>query len=211
MSARVLWSGIGGLALALWLGSSLPGVAAEKKAGKDKDAFAALIDKPAPDFEGEFALNGKPKKLSDLKGKVVLVDFWAVWCGPCRATFPHLVKWNEEYKDKGLEIVGVTSYYETIGFDKKAGELKKLDEKMTKEQEQEMLKDFAKHHKLAHLLMTLPQKDIRKVYADYKVQGIPEAVLIDRKGNVRMVKVGSGEENAQALEAMIKKLIAEKD
>jgi thiol-disulfide isomerase/thioredoxin len=209
MSTRVRWSGIGCLALALCLCGTRPVVAAEKKAEKEKDAFASLIGKPAPDFEGDFALNGKPTKLSDLKGKVVLLDFWAVWCGPCRATFPHLIKWNEEFKDKGLEIVGVTTYYETIGFDKKAGELKKLEEKMSKEQEQDMLKDFAKHHKLMHRLMTLPQKEIRKVYGDYKVQGIPEAVLIDRKGNVRMVKVGSGEENAKALEGMIKKLIAE--
>jgi thiol-disulfide isomerase/thioredoxin len=40
-----------------------------------------------------------------------LVDFWAVWCGPCIATFPHLREWHEKYADKGLVIVGVTKYY----------------------------------------------------------------------------------------------------
>src|SRR5438067_2346421 len=85
---------------------------------KKEDPHAALLDKPAPEITGEFGLNGKAVKLSDLKGKVVLVDFWAVWCGPCIATFPHLREWNKEYKDKGLEILGVTSYYEKFGFDK---------------------------------------------------------------------------------------------
>jgi thiol-disulfide isomerase/thioredoxin len=193
--------------LALWLCGTLPGMAEEKQ----DDPFAALIDKPAPDFQGDFALNGKPTKISALKGKVVLLDFWAVWCGPCRATFPHLIKWNEEFKDKGLEIVGVTTYYQRYGFDKKTGELKQAGSKLSKDQEQDMLKDFAEHHKLGHRLMTLPSDEIKKVFEEYKVEGIPQAVLIDRKGNVRMVKVGSGEANAKALESMIKKLLAEKE
>ena len=66
-----------------------------------------------------------------------------------------------------------------------------------------------KYHKLEHHLLATPQKELEKTYADYKVRGIPQAVLIDRKGNVRMVKVGSGPDNAKALEETIKKLIAE--
>jgi len=181
-----------------------------KKDEKPADPHADLIGKPAPEITSEFSFNTKTAKLSELKGKVVLVDFWAVWCGPCVATFPHLRDWNKEYKDKGLEIVGVTSYYENYDFDKKEGKLTRAKEKLTKDQEHQMLKDFAEHHKLQHRLLTLNKADTQKVYGDYKVRGIPQAVLIDRKGNIRMIKVGSGDENAKALEGMIKELLAEK-
>ena len=202
--------GLAALSLMLGIGARADEKKVEKKDEKKDDPYAELIGKPAPEIAGEFSLNGQAIKLSKLKGKVVLVDFWAVWCGPCIATFPHLREWNKEFKDKGLEIVGVTSYYEVIGFDKEAGKPKRLEDKMTKDQEHDMLKDFAAHHKLDHRLMTLGKDEIKKVYTDYKVRGIPEAVLIDRKGNIRMVKVGSGDKNAKALEEMIKELIAEK-
>jgi peroxiredoxin len=51
---------------------------------------------------------GATVKLSEFKGKVVMINFWATWCPPCRAEIPELVKWQEQYKDKGLQIVGIT-------------------------------------------------------------------------------------------------------
>jgi thiol-disulfide isomerase/thioredoxin len=175
---------------------------------KDDDPFADLIGKPAPDFTGDFAINGKPTKLSDLKGKVVLVDFWAVWCPPCVASFPHLTEINKQYKEKGLEVLGVTAYEGRFKFDKDAGKL--TPAKVNQDEEQTMLKDFSSHHKLEHRLMTLPKDVAKKAFEDYKVRGIPQAVLIDRKGNVRMVKVGFSKENFEEIEKMAKELLNEK-
>jgi thiol-disulfide isomerase/thioredoxin len=194
------------------------------KEGKPPEPFADLLGKPAPDLVAEFSFNGKTAKLSDLKGKVVLVDFWAIWCGPCIRTFPHLRDWQKEHGDKGFEVVGVTSYYERFGFDKDKGQLKQVG-KVEKDEntgllklvgglqpmaEHEMLKDFAEHHKLSYRLMTVSKENWSKAGKDYQIRGIPHAVLIDRQGNVRMVKVGASPQNAEALAEEIKKLVAEK-
>ena len=77
---------------------------------------------PLPDLDW---VNGSAMTDEDLKGKVVLLDFWAVWCGPCIATIPHLRDWHENYSDKGLEVIGVTSYYKR--YDWQDGKLVRLE------------------------------------------------------------------------------------
>lgn len=54
-------------------------------------------------------LSGKPFKLADYTGKVVVVNLWATWCGPCRTEIPELIKLNEEYKSRGVELIGLTN------------------------------------------------------------------------------------------------------
>lgn len=66
-----------------------------------------LRGKPAPDFELT-ALDGKKVKLSDLRGKAVLVNFWATWCGPCKIEMPWLVDLQQKYSAKGLVVLGIS-------------------------------------------------------------------------------------------------------
>lgn len=178
----------------------------------DDTPHAGLIGKVAADIPTDFALNGPSVKLADLKGKVVLVDFWAVWCRPCIAAFPHLARWHSEYKAKGLEVVGVTTYFEKFGFDAETGKAFQYDEgKMTPAQEQAMLRDFVKHHELPYRVLAVPRSHYRRVFGTgYRVNGVPQAVLIDRKGMVRQVVVGSDEEKTAALERGIRELLSEK-
>jgi thiol-disulfide isomerase/thioredoxin len=62
---------------------------------------------PAPDWELT-DLNGKMIKFSDFRGKVLMLDFWATWCAPCRIEIPHFVELQKQYRDKGLTVIGVS-------------------------------------------------------------------------------------------------------
>ncbi len=174
----------------------------------------ALIGTDAfPLGKGDWA-NGSSLTDDDLKGKVVLLDFWAVWCGPCIATFPHLRDWNEKYASKGFEIVGVTRYYGYKEWDAQTNRgvrAGKEEDKPAPQVEQDVLKDFAAHHELKHRFFVSPDglERAETLAGKYMVSGIPQAVLIDRQGSIRMIRVGSGDKNAHDLEEEIEKLLAE--
>jgi peroxiredoxin len=173
---------------------------------------ALLIGKAAPDFEAGFALNGKAGRLSDLKGKVVVLTFWEVRSAGSVAALAQLRDWSKQHKDGGLEVVGVTYFPsemgQKLGFDADAGKLKNIRE-ASSATDQALFKAFAAHHKLEHLLLTLHEGQALKAFNDYVVNGLPQVVLIDRKGVVRSIYSGAVQVRSAEVGAEIKKLLAD--
>src|SRR5579862_2909602 len=178
---------------------------------KNITAHDALVGKPAPELEADFAINGNVVHLADLKGKVVLLQFFDPRSDACVTTIPRLVGWSKNFKGAGLEVVGVTFYANEIGqklgFDKAVGRFTKV-ESADKKSDQTALMEFAAYHKINHLVMVLGKEDALKVFDAYAVNGVPQAVLIDRQGVIRAIRFDD-EKSAPELEKELKKSLAE--
>lgn len=130
------------------------------KQQKDSQNFLAP-GKPAPGFT-QTDVDGKALSLSDLKGKVVLIDFWASWCGPCRKENPNVVKLYEKYKDAGFTVLSVSLD------DNKANWLAAIErDKLVWPNHVSDLKKW--------------NNEVARIY---QVSGIPFTVLVDREGNI---------------------------
>jgi thiol-disulfide isomerase/thioredoxin len=155
----------------------------------------AADENPLPELNVDEWIEGAPVKLSELRGKVVLLDFWAHWCGPCRITLPNLTRWHQTYKDKGLVILGVTRYFGHGN-----------QRPMTPEQELVYLREFIKRNQLPYGVL-VEEGTVNDF--NYGVNSIPMSFLIDRQGRLRYISPGASEEEIETLGTMIKKLVDE--
>ncbi len=125
-----------------------------------------LLDKPAPDFALAEAIGSTPPKLKDLAGHVVVIEFWATWCGFCRDSRPQLSAWQKAYGDRGVRVLGISA--------------DDLDD----------LKKVAADEKLPFTIARDPDDKLARAYL---VPGLPTFVVIDKAGVVRYVGVGGGD------------------
>lgn len=151
-----------GLALAaapLWMdrGSARE---ADVEQGGTGASFCDAQAKPAPLDQSFRDMNGKDVRLSDYKGKVIFLNFWATWCGPCKLEIPHFVELQDKYRAKGVVFLGLS-----------------VDDPVDK------LKPFAERYKINYpVLVGLGEDEKQESFGP--VYGIPTTFIIDRKGNL---------------------------
>lgn len=148
---------------------------------------AALLSMPA------FALDTGPApsvnlptrdgkiSLSDLRGKVVLLDFWASWCGPCRQSFPWMNEMQAKYENQGFEVVAVNV-----------------------DQKPEAAAEFLSQIPATFTIAYDPEG---KTPEAYEVMGMPSAYLIDRNGHIHSQHIGFHNDNKESYEATIRSLL----
>ncbi|MBX3190877.1 MAG: redoxin domain-containing protein [Labilithrix sp.] len=141
-----------------------------------------LVGAPAPAWQNVTPLAGAPASMASLKGRVVLVDFWASWCGPCRMLAPRLSALKDKLGAQGLSVVGITT------------------------DEAEKAAVFAEKHQMRYGIVVDKDGDTSRTYG---ITGLPTMLLVDKKGVVRDVFVGFDPSGEAKLEAQVRQLLAE--
>lgn len=127
------------------------------------------------------SLDGNEVRLSDTKGQVVLIDFWATWCPPCRNSIPTFIRLYNKYHGEGFTILGV-------GLD-----------------DEQALINYRNERKIPYPIL-VGNNDVAKAYG---VTGIPKTIFIDKKGKVRKTQVGFAPELEAQFDALIDSLLKE--
>jgi thiol-disulfide isomerase/thioredoxin len=164
-----------------------------KPANKSSNKSADYPPLPAAvaDFEFEM-IDGTKSKISDRKGKVVMINLWATWCGPCRMEMPHLVEMQNLYKDKGFTVLGLD-----IGGND--GQPEAVED----------IQRFATGMKLNYELARIKPEMYRQFNKISNFNGIPQSYLIDREGHIRGVFLGGGGEVINKMKQTTASVMAE--
>jgi thiol-disulfide isomerase/thioredoxin len=151
----------------------------------------------SPEIKVAEWIGQEPVSLASLRGKVVLLDFWATWCGFCVKTMPRLNSLHQKYKDRGLVVLGLNEF---------EGNIEGRD--VTRAQELEYFRQFKRRMNVNYGFAVAGDGENSRLYG---VSGLPTGVLIDRRGRVRFITIGASDEEADLLKKMIAKLLDEKE
>lgn len=147
---------------------------------RDRARQVEILGSLAPEIQVETWINNDPATLQDLRGRVVLLEFWATWCKPCQEMFPKLRKLDEEYRARGLEVVALTRHY--MAYRATAA---------SKDEELELMRKVIREHDVAFRVGVAEDEHTQELYG---ATGLPTLALIDRKGVVRYAHFGGGED-----------------
>jgi peroxiredoxin len=174
--ARAVVTVLATMAAACGGGASEGGGAASANAAKHE-----LLNNPAPDFAGD-SVNGKGKvALAQWKGKVVLVDFWATWCEPCKKSFPKLEELRVKYAASGFELAAISEDDEANG-----------------------VKEFGTNYGAKFPLLWDKDKTIAN---KWHPPNMPSSFILDKKGVVRFVHLGYHDGEEKEIETELKSLL----
>ncbi|MCF1715880.1 redoxin family protein [Flavihumibacter sp. RY-1] len=155
------------------------GLTQQMKENKMKELRASILNEPAPDFKLK-DLNGGEVSLASLKGKVVVVDFWATWCGPCIASFPAMYTAQQKHaKNPDVVFLFVNTWEQA-------------------EDKKKNVEEFFKGKPYSFTQHALDTED--KMVSSFKVDGIPTKFILDKNGKVRFKSVGYGGNESQTVD-----------
>jgi peroxiredoxin len=150
---------------------------------KSPAGVGVKIGQQAPDF-ALMNLEGRAVNLSDYRGQVTLLDFWATWCSPCRAELPYLQTLQSQYRAQGFAVVAVS-----------------LD------RDASMVAPLLRANRLTLSSLLDPRNEVGR---RYRVSSIPRTFILDRRGIVRHDHTGWGKSRVEELESEIRTLLSEK-
>ena len=148
---------------------------------KDLHTRLGLIGQPAPDLAMQEWLNTDPLTLRDLKGQVVLLEFWATWCKPCEQLFPRIKELHAQHAEANLRVLALTRFFMAYGGPPEA-----------KAQEMTLIREFAEKHTLEFPVGVAEDEGVQSAYG---ATALPMLALIDRVGIVRSFAFSPDEEN----------------